>query len=668
MGLLSLGTPLDWQEAKKHAEFIRKNGIEQFLHVYNQIKDKNRDNLLWGDEIEYLVVELDPEAKKARLLNENYKIIERLQQDEIDYLENAEKGIKSSPPLALWRPEYGDFMIEGTPGEPYGSNLKDLLTVEKSMQYRRNRANSELKKNQAALSITAYPKMGQGDWISPHYEAGGKYAQSLFIPDEVINPHPRFKTLSANIRERRQAKVEINVPIFRDTNTPWPFIDPTIPWDRQKYPGDSEAKNGAAKENHVYMDAMAFGMGCCCLQVTFQASNVNEARRLNDQLAPVGAIMMALSAASPCYRGFVTDIDCRWNVISAAVDDRTPYERGVSDIRQGNERRITKSRYATIDSYLGSNDGFFQPEYNDVDLEYDHEIYKHLREAGGVDEHLARHIAHLFIRDPLVIFEEKLELDNTATTDHFENLQSTNWQNMRFKLPPGPGSKIGWRVEFRPIEAQFTDFENAAFAIFVVLLTRAILSFDLDFYLKVTKMDENMQRAHRRDAVNQCKFWFRKNVFPRRPVIGGGGGDLTKDSEPTKNNDNILTNGKPVDMNDEIEQHNDQEMTLDEIINGQQEQQSSSLSSSSHFPGLAPIVESYLDSSNIDIITRCQLQKYIDLIRKRATGESKTNALWIREFIASHPDYKHDSFIPDSTNYDLLSTINDISAKNTFPF
>lgn len=43
---------------------------------------------------------------------------------------------------------------------------------------------------------------------------------------------------------------------------------------------------------------------------------------------------MALSAASPFYRGYVSDIDCRWGVISASVDDRTREERGleVSDL------------------------------------------------------------------------------------------------------------------------------------------------------------------------------------------------------------------------------------------------------------------------------------------------------------------------------------------------
>lgn len=38
---------------------------------------------------------------------------------------------------------------------------------------------------------------------------------------------------------------------------------------------------------------------------------------------------MALSAASPFYRGYVSDVDCRWGVISASVDDRTREERGL---------------------------------------------------------------------------------------------------------------------------------------------------------------------------------------------------------------------------------------------------------------------------------------------------------------------------------------------------
>ena len=82
----------------------------------------------------------------------------------------------------------------------------------------------------------------------------------------------------------------------------------------------------------------------------------------------------------------------------------------------------------------------------------------------------------MYSRDPLVIYREKLEQDVTTSNDHYENIQSTNWNSVRFKLPP-PGSDIGWRIEFRTPELQLTDFENAAFSIFTVLLSRVIIAF-----------------------------------------------------------------------------------------------------------------------------------------------------------------------------------------------
>lgn len=97
-----------------------------------------------------------------------------------------------------------------------------------------------------------------------------------------------------------------------------------------------------------------------------------------------------------------------------------------------------------------------------------------------------------------MIYADKIELDNETHSDHFENIQSTNWQTVRFKPPP-PGSPIGWRVgmlffiffiiflyiifmfvfinenaEFRPMEVQLSDFENAAFVTFAALLTRVV--------------------------------------------------------------------------------------------------------------------------------------------------------------------------------------------------
>jgi glutamate--cysteine ligase catalytic subunit len=39
------------------------------------------------------------------------------------------------------------------------------------------------------------------------------------------------------------------------------------------------------------------------------------------------------------------------------------------------------------------------------------------------------------------------------------------------------------------MEVQMTDFENAAFSVFVVLLSRAIMSFNLNFYIPISKVD-----------------------------------------------------------------------------------------------------------------------------------------------------------------------------------
>jgi glutamate--cysteine ligase catalytic subunit len=75
-----------------------------------------------------------------------------------------------------------------------------------------------------------------------------------------------------------------------------------------------------------------------------------------------------------------------------------------------------------------------------------------------------------------VIYSDRIEIDDEKYSDHFENIQSTNWQTVRFKPPP-PGSTIGWRVEFRSMEVQFSDFENAAFVTFAALLTRVVSFF-----------------------------------------------------------------------------------------------------------------------------------------------------------------------------------------------
>ena len=61
-------------------------------------------------------------------------------------------------------------------------------------------------------------------------------------------------------------------------------------------------------------------------------------------------------------------------------------------------------------------------------------------------------------------------------------------------------------MEFRPTECQLTDFENAALTVFVVMLTRVILSYNLNMLIPISKVDENIKRAQKRDAVLNQRY------------------------------------------------------------------------------------------------------------------------------------------------------------------
>ncbi len=381
--------------------------------------------------------------------------------------------------------------------------------------------------------------MGVNDFIHNPLPFEVPYSQSNFVPDYVINPHPRFAALTRNIRARRGEKVDIKIPLYHDKNTPEFLSNGTAALLPEGYTYEPD--------QHIHMDCMAFGMGMCCLQVTFQARDVDESRYMYDQLAVLSPIMMAMTAATPIFKGRLADIDVRWTVISQSVDDRTPAERGlispdslsghVNDYMAGQGiRSIPKSRYDSISTYIYHCRG--EPAcqrtfaaYNDILCPEDDEM-KSLLRREGVDENLSHHIAHLFIRDPIVAFNGQVqELNDEESTNHFESIQSTNWQSCRWKPPPhqppalsaSPEDHaahstahphIGWRTEFRTMEAQLTDFENAAFTVFVVLLTRVVLAFDLGFYIPLSKVDENMKRAHCRDAVTSQKFFFRRHIAP----------------------------------------------------------------------------------------------------------------------------------------------------------
>lgn len=92
-------------------------------------------------------------------------------------------------------------------------------------------------------------------------------------------------------------------------------------------------------------------MGCCCIQLTFEALSLNHARYIHDQLFVLAPILTALSASSQIFNGQLADIDVRFTVISQAIDDRTDIERDPKS-----EGYIHKSRYSNNSHYVSSHE------------------------------------------------------------------------------------------------------------------------------------------------------------------------------------------------------------------------------------------------------------------------------------------------------------------------
>ncbi len=412
--ILRVGNPLRWIQSKPHLQSVRLAGVRQFISHYQRCQSLELPHFYWGDEIEYGVFSRNTSNRHFDLSLSSTKIRE--------FLSKQEKQYSDLPIGCEWQPEYGAWMVEAVPKNPYGSYVSDLCNVEKSMQLRRKRLHQALQPDEIAPTISSFPMLGVDGY--EHCEPReGEIANSRYISDRIINPHPRFGALTRNIRMRRGSNVNILVPKDNSLSSLTELSEK----------GEEEGE-GKGKEKNIHMDAMAFGMGCCCLQVTMQCRSEVESRYLNDQLAILAPILQALSASTPIFRGQLADTDTRWNVIGGAVDDRTPAERGeITDpvkIKEAEQeelvgkgvRRLSKSRYSTISLFIGKPSSEEELKniqaLNDLPIDFNPEVLNMMRQAG-MDDVLSLHIAHLFTRDPLVIFDDAIELNDSQTLVRF---------------------------------------------------------------------------------------------------------------------------------------------------------------------------------------------------------------------------------------------------------
>jgi len=119
------------------------------------------------------------------------------------------------------------------------------------------------------------------------------------------------------------------------------------------------------------MDAMHFGMGCSCLQITYETQSISHARYLYDMFIPFTGILSALSQATPIFKGQLSAHDFRHQVIEQSVDCRTPEERDPKSLQY-----IHKSRYSPLSHYI-SNHEFVTDSLNDTQkLKVDAKIVK----------------------------------------------------------------------------------------------------------------------------------------------------------------------------------------------------------------------------------------------------------------------------------------------------
>lgn len=107
------------------------------------------------------------------------------------------------------------------------------------------------------------------------------------------------------------------------------------------------------------MDAMHFGMGNSCLQITYETQNLNHALYLYDMFIPFTPIISALSQASPIFKGKLSAHDFRWECIEQSVDCRTKEERDPTK-----ELHLLKSRYSTVSHYVSDHE-FVKDSDND---------------------------------------------------------------------------------------------------------------------------------------------------------------------------------------------------------------------------------------------------------------------------------------------------------------
>jgi len=313
-------------------------------------------------------------------------------------------------------------------------------------------------------------------------------------------------------------------------------------------------------------------------------------------------------------------------------------------------RHLPKSRYSSIDAYISPRSEA-PAGLSDLPLPRDAEAEARCL-AAGIDGPLAAHVASLFVRDPLVVFQGRVaEVDDAAEADHWESIQSTNWRSMRWKPPPPDSDSIGWRVELRTMEAQSTDFANAALTVTSALFSRVALFFDLTLLVPLSLVDANMVTARRRNAARFGRFYFRRGVTTL-PERGAEAGAPAPEDTVEADGRAGTTAGAPWSL-----------LSLEEILMGDAAVRGGAAADAPDgWPGLVPLCFAYLELIGCKGEALARVETYLRFVAGRARGEVPTEAQWARRFIARHPAYEGGTVVPDAVVHDLMAALDAVES------
>lgn len=146
------------------------------------------------------------------------------------------------------------------------------------------------------------------------------------------------------------------------------------------------------------------------------------------------------------------------------------------------------------------------------------------------------------------------------------------------------------------------------------------------------------------DAVTTQRFWFRTNIIK-------SGEDFTKnpagDNEWSYNIESELGHDDATNFT---------EMTISEILEGSEEFK---------YIGLVPIIRRYILDNKFSEEDLEFYNLMLEFLCKRARGEIKTGARFMRDLVLNHPLYEEDSIVNNSICMDLVkeTTLLGIPAK-----